>query len=352
MNYSDEDRRRYLILQCRYYKGEPSAPKPLNDAPVEFSLFWDYERLWVEWSMKGDPMLKTFEEEINAYNLKSKEGDNTPLTLKALLLNRYLHWGGYGPIEDELKSFENWYAREYLKWKTNREHRADKRRPELISKCLYYHGEKDNPWDFPQASGFNHWRGIYWKIEQEWVNQMSMSYNFSASDKSILMKLGLLPYFKSKGHPLSLVAQVLNYHNQVALTAGLGEITKADAIDSFKSLYLKFVPHGIGMERYFNFYLGEKENPWKGVDIDFFEAFWNWELAVARELKECGEVRSVKNADFSSFSENSWYRDPKVPVDYKALCYHIIAGIGMWVYASDEVLEAAYMKGVYTDTNK
>ena len=175
---------------------------------------------------------------------------------------------------------------------------------------------------------------------------MSMSYNSPASDKSILMKLDLLSYFKTKGHSLSLVAQIISYHNQVSLREGFGEISKEGAIDSFKSLYLKFVPLGNGMERYFNFYLGEKENPWKGVDVDFFEAFWNWELAVARELKQCGEVSTMKNVDFSSFSENSWYRDPKVPVDYKALCYHIIAGIGMWVYASDDELEAAYQKGV------
>ena len=45
--------------------------------------------------------------------------------MKALLLNRYLHWGGdYAPIDVALKAFEKWYEEHYLIWPTNEERKA------------------------------------------------------------------------------------------------------------------------------------------------------------------------------------------------------------------------------------
>lgn len=41
--------------------------------------------------------------------------DDTPITLKALLFNRYCHWcGGYGLIEDA-KAFKKFYLNSYKK---------------------------------------------------------------------------------------------------------------------------------------------------------------------------------------------------------------------------------------------
>lgn len=117
-----EDRRKKLILQCRYYNGETEMPRAKNEAPADYGLFWDYEQRWVEWSLEGDSMIRMFEEGIREFHLESKDGDKTPLTLKALLLNRYMHWSGdYLSTEELLANFEAWYARDYLMWETNAE---------------------------------------------------------------------------------------------------------------------------------------------------------------------------------------------------------------------------------------
>lgn len=123
---SQEEKRKDLILQCRYYNGEAEEPEPSADAPSGFYSFWGYEKLWVEWTLNDDPEIKDFEEWVNFYHLESKDGDKTPLTLKAILLNRFLHWGAYGPPEEEMKQFEEWYTQDYLKWKTNGERQAEK----------------------------------------------------------------------------------------------------------------------------------------------------------------------------------------------------------------------------------
>ena len=126
MHSSQADKLKDLILQCRYYKGEAEEPEPSADAPSGFYSFWGYEKLWVEWTLNDDPEIKDFEEWVNFYHLESKDGDKTPLTLKAILLNRFLHWGYYGPPEEELTQFEEWYTEEYLRWKTNGELQTDK----------------------------------------------------------------------------------------------------------------------------------------------------------------------------------------------------------------------------------
>ena len=52
---------------------------------------WDYEWHWVLWSLKNDPMMEQFQTMIEEFHLENMDGDKTPLTMKALLLNRYLH---------------------------------------------------------------------------------------------------------------------------------------------------------------------------------------------------------------------------------------------------------------------
>lgn len=110
--------RKYYISKCRYYNGENDNPD--NAGPD--SMFIDYERGWVEdcvqhnkvikedvmhdWLEKGDAeWLQTF-----------SPNDGVPLSLKALLYNRYMHWcGGYNPIEIEREHFREWWNKEYLK---------------------------------------------------------------------------------------------------------------------------------------------------------------------------------------------------------------------------------------------
>lgn len=168
--YSKEDKRKYLILQCRYYKGEAKQPNPKNEALKNFHIFWGCERMWVDCSLNNEKEIQSFQKEATELKLKSLSGDQTPLTLKALLCNRYLHWlGGYKKLEEELKDFEIWYAKEYQQWKTNREQRAEKRRPELIVKCRFYHGEESCP--------FENWTSSFsWNCEKEWVDSLSLSW--------------------------------------------------------------------------------------------------------------------------------------------------------------------------------
>ena len=122
MSRSSVTRRQYLLSQCRYYNGKSEPPRSL---PEGCALMWNYEWHWVLWSLKNDPMMEQFQRMIEEFHLENKDGDKTPLTLKALLLNRYLHWGGvYAPIEEALRHFEKWYECHYLIRSTNEERKA------------------------------------------------------------------------------------------------------------------------------------------------------------------------------------------------------------------------------------
>ena len=107
---------------CRYYNGESEPPRSL---PEGCALMWDYEWHWVLWSLKNDSMMEQFQRMIEEFHLENKDDDRTPLTMKALLLNRYLHWcGAYASIEETLKHFEKWYMDHYLIRSTNEERKA------------------------------------------------------------------------------------------------------------------------------------------------------------------------------------------------------------------------------------
>ena len=119
MKPCDLTQRQFLLSQCRYYNGESEPPRSL---PEGCDLMWGYERNWVLWSLKNDPMMEQFQRMIEEFHLENKDGDKTPLTMKALLLNRYLHWcGAYASIEETLKHFEKWYMDHYLVRSTNEE---------------------------------------------------------------------------------------------------------------------------------------------------------------------------------------------------------------------------------------
>jgi hypothetical protein len=104
-----EERKKTLIPMCRYYKGEAECPQKMKD---NSSLFWDYERHWVEalsYSYhRGEEWRKTVEKEhLEAFAKKH----NIPATLVGLLFNRFMHWSsGYETTED----FCNWMQEHYL----------------------------------------------------------------------------------------------------------------------------------------------------------------------------------------------------------------------------------------------
>lgn len=98
-----------LVKHCRYYKGQEKCPSSTD------SLFWNYERIWVEYTLKAEDE-NTFEaQELKALlklykdaHLENfQEDDGVPITLKAFLLNRYEHW------TDSSDGFEEWYLKKY-----------------------------------------------------------------------------------------------------------------------------------------------------------------------------------------------------------------------------------------------
>ena len=97
-----------LIKKCRYYKGQKECPA---NAPT---LFWNYERIWVEYTLKAEDensfearelklMLKRYKD-VHLENIQADDG--VPITLKAFLFNRYEHW-------TDGKNFEEWYLKKY-----------------------------------------------------------------------------------------------------------------------------------------------------------------------------------------------------------------------------------------------
>ena len=105
-------RREDLIPFCRYYKGEKECPKDTNEN------FWEYEKKWVELSenpKEGSDNFNTVSNWIDDY-LRAGLGsfdrnDGVPVTLKALLFNRYTHW------MQTNDGFENWYKNTYIEEK-------------------------------------------------------------------------------------------------------------------------------------------------------------------------------------------------------------------------------------------
>lgn len=86
-----------LILDCRYFNGEEKVPESI---PEHKQLFWFYEECWVRFILNKDEILQEsityYSEVYDLPNLLPDSIDGTPISLKALLFNRYDHWGGFG----------------------------------------------------------------------------------------------------------------------------------------------------------------------------------------------------------------------------------------------------------------
>lgn len=97
---------------CRYYKGEEHCPYEGG----EDALFWGYEQKWIELTLaKSDYLGEMLDDYLSAGLEDFAFQDETPITLKAILFNRYCHWnGGYGLTEDA-KAFQLFYHNTYKK---------------------------------------------------------------------------------------------------------------------------------------------------------------------------------------------------------------------------------------------
>lgn len=101
-----------LLQYCRYYKGEENCPPEIQAA--EKSLLWDYEMFWVTSEEHRDENSANAREYRRDVLPQFNEDDGTPMTLKALLYNRYTHWAGGYALQDDIRNFKEWYHTFYL----------------------------------------------------------------------------------------------------------------------------------------------------------------------------------------------------------------------------------------------
>lgn len=91
---------------CKHYKGTTESND--NDvATIEY-----YERVWVErWNTRENEnyTIDMIAEFVCYGLLWFSDHDNTPISLKALLFNRYCHWN-----QSDVDGFKQWYNRVYL----------------------------------------------------------------------------------------------------------------------------------------------------------------------------------------------------------------------------------------------
>lgn len=105
-------REKDFIKFCRYYHGEKECHYTGNKA-----TFWQYEKKWVEFNLSesGKDMLATYIQEYTSCGLALfATDDDTPVSLKALLLNRYGHWSGL-PMYELPEPFKEFYINDYIK---------------------------------------------------------------------------------------------------------------------------------------------------------------------------------------------------------------------------------------------
>lgn len=103
-----------LIKFCRYYMGEQKCPFSNGS---EASL-WSYERAWVEFNVdniKGREHLADLVNDYARVGLSLFEiHDDTPVTLKALLFNRYCKWNSASMYEC-VDGFKSYYKKTYIR---------------------------------------------------------------------------------------------------------------------------------------------------------------------------------------------------------------------------------------------
>lgn len=99
-----------LIRHCLFYKGGETCPDEVSSL-IGGRQIWFYEKRWVEMSLAGE----LFEQELGEYDAFGMSDfsvdDGVPITLKALLFNRY--YAG-GPMENGGSAFREWYNNNYL----------------------------------------------------------------------------------------------------------------------------------------------------------------------------------------------------------------------------------------------
>lgn len=100
-----------LIHFCHYYKGEKE--NPYNGKDQNKAMLWEYEQGWIFDTVRGsDKMFASMIDEYASVGLAMFNiHDNTPVSLKALLFNRYAR--GCWSMADAVEPFKEFYNKYY-----------------------------------------------------------------------------------------------------------------------------------------------------------------------------------------------------------------------------------------------
>lgn len=101
-----------LLHHCRFYKGE----KDIKSHDPDVQAFAKIEREWIDLTINAkDGQSDLLSESLNDYLLNGlrefEKYDDTPLSLKALLFNRFMKYNERFDID----AFKEWYRDQYIK---------------------------------------------------------------------------------------------------------------------------------------------------------------------------------------------------------------------------------------------
>ena len=143
-----------LIKQCHYFKGEDVNPYDRTDQNK--AMIWFYESVWVTQRSSGHTLTEYLNEYLAA-DLRSFEAeDKVPVSLKALLFNRYMK----GSSDGNAEPFKAFYRQYY----SSSEQPQRSTKDDLIAKCHVFNGEDQCPSDLTE------WNQYIWKYERFWVD--------------------------------------------------------------------------------------------------------------------------------------------------------------------------------------
>ena len=112
LSSSANKRAGYLKL-CRYYKGE--ATNPYDGIDQNKAMLWFYESFWVNEMCRVQNEVFVYAEYVDDYQRAGlgsfAANDNVPLSLKALLFNRYARTA-YS-MADAVEPFKEFYVMYY-----------------------------------------------------------------------------------------------------------------------------------------------------------------------------------------------------------------------------------------------
>ena len=96
------------LQYCRYYTGNDNKAES-----EQIGVLYDYERIWVQFILKGgyEPnFVRMIAEYMGCGLMYFPEHWNTPISLMAILFNRFSHWE-----RADIESFKEWYFVRYNK---------------------------------------------------------------------------------------------------------------------------------------------------------------------------------------------------------------------------------------------